>query len=255
MNCYNGERFLKKTILSVLDQKYQNWELIFWDNQSKDGSKKILNLFKKDKRIKYYYAKSFSKLYKARNLAIKKAKGKYICFLDTDDFWKKNFLNTFINQVKLQDHDIICSKFEIYNQKKKVKRINEKKKIPKILSTQFLLNNYVIGILAIIIKRNILVKYNFNNKYDIIGDFDLFLRLSKKYKIHFINNSLAIYRHHGENLSLTRIDLYIDEVKSWLLFNKKSSKNIYDFSSIELNLFKLRVKRLISKFFGRVVQW
>ena len=46
MNCYNGERFLKKTILSVLDQKYQNWELIFWDNQSKDGSKKILNLYK-----------------------------------------------------------------------------------------------------------------------------------------------------------------------------------------------------------------
>jgi len=119
MNCYNGERFLKKTILSVLDQKYQNWELIFWDNQSKDGSKKILNLFKKDKRIKYYYAKSFSKLYKARNLAIKKAKGKYICFLDTDDFWKKNFLNTFINKVKIQDNNIICSKFEIKNQKKR----------------------------------------------------------------------------------------------------------------------------------------
>ena len=77
MNCYNGERFLKKTILSVLDQKYQNWELIFWDNQSKDGSKKILNLFKKDKRIKYYYAKSFSKLYKARNLAVQKCKGKF----------------------------------------------------------------------------------------------------------------------------------------------------------------------------------
>ncbi len=255
MNCYNGEKFLKKSISSILDQKYQNWELIFWDNQSRDNSKKILYSFKRDKRIKYYYAKSFSKLYKARNLAIKKAKGKYICFLDTDDFWKKNFLNTLMNQVKLHDRDIICSKFDIYNQKKKIKKINKIKKIPNILSTQFLLNNYVIGILATVIKKKIFVKYNFNNKYDIIGDFDLFLRLSKKYKIYYINNSLATYRHHGKNLSTTRIDLYIDEIKNWLQFNKKYSKNIYDFSSIELNLFKLRVKRFISRFLGRVVQW
>ena len=250
MNCYNGEKFLKKAISSVLDQNYQNWELIFWDNQSKDDSKKILYSFKKDKRIKYYYAKSFSTLYKARNLAIKKAKGKYLCFLDTDDFWKKNFLNTFMRRVKLQDHDVICSKFDIYNQKKKIKKINETKKIPKILSTQFLLNNYVIGIIAIIIKRTIFLKYNFNNKYNIIGDFDLFLRLSKKYKIHHINNSLATYRYHSKSLSLTRIDLYIDEVKNWLLLNKKDSKNIYDFSSIKLNLFKLRVKRFISRLLG-----
>ena len=255
MNCYNGEKYLKKSILSILDQKYQNWELIFWDNQSKDNSKKILHSFKRDKRIKYYYAKSFSKLYKARNLAIKKAKGKYICFLDTDDLWKKNFLNTFMNLVKLDDPDIICSKFDIYNQKKKIKKINNIKKNPKILSTQFLLNNYVIGIIATVIKKKIFVKYNFNNKYDIIGDFDLLLRLSKKYKIYYINNSLATYRYHGKNLSITRIDLYIDEIKSWLQFNKKNSKNIYDFSSIELNLFKLRVKRFISRFFGCVVQW
>lgn len=250
MNCYNGEKFLKKTIISILNQKYQNWELIFWDNHSIDGSKKILNSFKKDKRIRYYYAKTFSKLYKARNLAIKKAKGKYICFLDTDDLWKKNFLNTFISRLKLQDHDIICSKFDIYNEKKKTKKINVKKKIPKILSTQFLLNNYVIGILAIVIKRDIINKYNFNNKYDIIGDFDLFLKLSKKYQIHHINNSLAIYRHHGDNLSITRLDLYISEIKHWLLSNRKNSNNIYNFCSIEFNLFKLRFKRLLSKFLG-----
>ena len=41
MNCYNGEKYLRKSILSILNQSYKNWELIFWDNESTDESKKI----------------------------------------------------------------------------------------------------------------------------------------------------------------------------------------------------------------------
>ena len=57
----------------------------FFDNQSSDNSKRILKSFK-DRRLKYFKSKKYLKLYNARNLAIKKANGKYICFLDTDDF-------------------------------------------------------------------------------------------------------------------------------------------------------------------------
>ena len=56
MNCYNGEKYLKHSIKSIINQKYVNWELIFWDNKSTDNSAKILKKFK-DKRIKYFYAK------------------------------------------------------------------------------------------------------------------------------------------------------------------------------------------------------
>ena len=52
MNCYNGEKYLKEAIRSVINQTYKNWEIIFWDNQSKDKSSQILKSFK-DKRIKY----------------------------------------------------------------------------------------------------------------------------------------------------------------------------------------------------------
>ena len=55
VNCYNGEKYLKDTIQSVLNQKYQNWEMIFWDNQSNDNSKKIINKYN-DNRIKYFYS-------------------------------------------------------------------------------------------------------------------------------------------------------------------------------------------------------
>ena len=73
MNCYNGEKYLRKSIKSILKQSYNNWELIFFDNKSSDKSKKIFSEFT-DKRFKYFYSNKYLKLYKARNAAIKKAK-------------------------------------------------------------------------------------------------------------------------------------------------------------------------------------
>ena len=58
MNCYNGEKYLKLALKSLIKQKYKNWELIFWDNKSTDKSKKIFKSFK-DKRFRYFYAKKF----------------------------------------------------------------------------------------------------------------------------------------------------------------------------------------------------
>ena len=56
MNCYNGESFIKESIQSVLEQKYNNWELVIWDNKSTDNSAKIIKSFQYlDKRIKYIY--------------------------------------------------------------------------------------------------------------------------------------------------------------------------------------------------------
>ena len=53
LNCYNGETYLKEALSSVKSQTYKNWELIFWDNRSKDKSAKIVKSFK-IKKLKYY---------------------------------------------------------------------------------------------------------------------------------------------------------------------------------------------------------
>ena len=79
MNCFNGELFLKESIQSVINQTYQNWELVFWDNRSKDKSAEIFKSYK-DKRLKYFYAAEHTSLYEARNLAIKKSSGEFIAF-------------------------------------------------------------------------------------------------------------------------------------------------------------------------------
>ena len=86
MSVYNGEKFLQEAIDSVLAQTYQNWELIFWDNQSTDNSAKIFKSID-DQRLKYYYAPQHTWLYEARNYAIEKSSGEYFAFLDVDDWW------------------------------------------------------------------------------------------------------------------------------------------------------------------------
>ena len=91
LNCYNGSQYLKEALNSIQNQSYKNWELIFWDNQSKDKSKEILKSFK-NKKFKYFLSKKHTSLYAARNLAISKAKGKFISFIDSDDTWESDKL-------------------------------------------------------------------------------------------------------------------------------------------------------------------
>ena len=86
MNCFNGEKYLREAIDSVLAQTYQNWEVVLWDNQSTDNSAEILNSYK-DSRIRYCYAPVHTVLGLARNLSIEHAKGEWLGFLDCDDLW------------------------------------------------------------------------------------------------------------------------------------------------------------------------
>ena len=96
INCHNGEKYLEECLKSIILQSYDNWEIIFWDNLSIDRSKNIVNSFS-DKRIKYFYSNKFLNLYHARNLAIERASGKYISFLDVDDTWEKEKMELQVN--------------------------------------------------------------------------------------------------------------------------------------------------------------
>ena len=123
MNCRNGEKFLYKSVKSVLKQTYKNLELIFWDNISTDNSKKIIKKFK-DKRIRYFCSKKPIKLYQARNCAIKKAKGKYVTFIDVDDWWVTNKTSKQVELLeKNNSADLAYSKCWIFYQDKATKKL------------------------------------------------------------------------------------------------------------------------------------
>lgn len=91
---YNRAHLLRIAIQSVIDQKYENWELIVVDDGSTTDKAKIIVQEFKDSRIKYISQKN-QKLSGARNTGIQNSKGKYICLLDDDDYYLDNHLMSF----------------------------------------------------------------------------------------------------------------------------------------------------------------
>jgi len=229
MNCYNGEKYLHDSISSVINQKYKFWELIFWDNQSNDNSKEIFLNFNDD-RLKYFYAKEFTNLSQARNLAIDKSIGELITFLDVDDVWDDNKL---LHQQRLYAENgtkIIYSNYRILNERNNITSIYSKSRLPEGYISNYLLKNYCVGLVTLMIESGIFKKekYFFSSKYSVIGDFDLVFRLSQKYKIACYQSPICTLRKHLSNDSLISLPKQINELELWKtenqldsLFNKK----------------------------------
>ncbi len=248
INCCNGERYLAKCLESVINQSYKNWEIIFWDNCSKDNSEKIVKKIK-DKRIKYFKSKKYYPLYEARNLAIKKSKGRFISFLDTDDWWSLKKIELQVRYLVEKKIDVVYSNFFLFYQNNKKKMVGEKEKFKIGFITQKLLDRYRGIILTGMLSKNIFKNKKFNKNYEIIGDFDFFVKLSINYKFGYIHKSLAFYRLHNFNLSKKRLDLHIQELNSWIKENNKNfNKMGFNIKPQKLLLFKLKLKNFLGFF-------
>ena len=216
INCYNGERYLKNAIDSIINQSYKNWEIIFWDNKSTDNSASILKSYEDD-RIKYFYSNSHSTLYGARNLAYEKSSGDFICFLDTDDYYLDSF---FEKQLKLFNNSSIgfaCAN-HFYKDEDKNKfwiRFKKKQEEGNVLSD--LLLNYNVSLCTIFIRRTSLYKleYIFDKNYTYFGDFDLIIRLAANFKMARTHEAVSVYRLHEKNLSIRNYSTQIDELTDW----------------------------------------
>jgi len=94
MPAYNADRFISNSINSVINQTYQNWELLIVDDNSSDNTYSIAKeISRKDKRIKIYQFNSNKGASLARELAYTKSKGDYVAFLDADDLWDPDKLH------------------------------------------------------------------------------------------------------------------------------------------------------------------
>lgn len=104
---YNTEQYIAETIQSVIDQTYENWELLLVDDGSTDGSATIIKSFaENDSRIHYFYKENGGQA-SARNEGIKKSKGTYVGFLDADDLWLKNKLAQQIKELGIYQPDFL----------------------------------------------------------------------------------------------------------------------------------------------------
>lgn len=115
MPSFNSENYLRDTIISVIDQSYENWELIIVDDGSTDATISIIESFiKKDNRIRLIFNKGKG-AGAARNTGIAKAEGKYLAFIDSDDVYDKNFL---LGAMKLINEGADCIIFDYFRFKR-----------------------------------------------------------------------------------------------------------------------------------------
>lgn len=101
---YNKEAYLDRCLASILQQTYNNFEVIMIDDGSNDNSSKIANKFiKQDNRFFYYYHSNQGVSY-SRNIGIKKSKGKYILFIDADDSLNNEYLHNIWESINKAPH-------------------------------------------------------------------------------------------------------------------------------------------------------
>ncbi len=109
---YNLEKHIQFNIDNLLSQTYRNIEVIYVDDGSSDSSAQIIrSAAEKDNRVKYYY-KENGGVSSARNLGLEKAEGKYIMFVDGDDYLHEKAVEILLDALILNDADISCSRFK-----------------------------------------------------------------------------------------------------------------------------------------------
>lgn len=224
MNCYNGEKYLREAVQSVLDQTYPYWEIIFWDNQSDDASANLFSSYT-DSRMHYFRAPQHtSLLYEARGYALLQARGDYIAFLDVDDIWLPEKLEKQVALFQNPAVGIVCGNYWVHSEPKNKRWIASKKPMPTGWVLEALFKSYFVALPTLIVRRTSIKKleYVFDPRFHIIGDRDLVHRLSAVTKLDCVQEPVAIYRLHGNNETSKHAARNIQELEIWI----KEIKNI-----------------------------
>jgi glycosyltransferase involved in cell wall biosynthesis len=247
INCHNGEKYLKKCISSVVNQKYQNFEIIFFDNFSSDKSKNIAIDFK-DERLKYFFSKKKVPLYQARNEALQVATGEIIAFLDVDDWWNENYLLSREELFDNGNYDYFYSNvFMFYEKSKKFKKYKNYQ-LPSGKIYKSLAEDYFVIISGLMVKKKIFKEVGyFNDKLNIIGDFDFVMRIAKKFNAHALNEPSVYYRIHKNNFSKLNSEMFFKEFNYWFENQiKLENKDFYENKKyFEKKLLSFEIKNLL----------
>ena len=217
MNCFNGETYLREAVESVLAQTFEDWEIIFWDNQSTDKSAEIFRSYQ-DPRFHYWYAPDHTLLYEARNYALEHARGEFIAFLDTDDWWLPEKLE---DQLPLFSDPMVgftCTNFWITSMLTDKTWLAIERPVLTGWVLHELLRHSLVGLLTLMVRRSAFesLEYPCDSRFHIIGDFDLIIRLAEKWKMDYLAEPLAVNREHWSNEMRKDPDRLAREMTMWL---------------------------------------
>jgi glycosyltransferase involved in cell wall biosynthesis len=234
---YNRRESLIRAIESVQKQSFQDFELIVVDDCSQDDTKDIL---KKYPKIKTYFNTKNLGVSASRNKGIKNALGQWICFLDSDDEWLSQKLKMQFELIQSHKECVLVHTQEIWI--RNGVRVNQMKKHKKAGGDQFTrsLELCVISPSSVAIKKDVLVEVGlFNENYPCCEDYDLWLRITSKYLVHYLETPLVKkYGGHEDQLSRKYIAMDYYRVCSMDELNRNFSLSPYQLEKLKIVLVK-----------------
>ena len=212
INCFNSETYLQEAIDSIYAQTYNNWEIIFWDNGSTDNSSSIANSY--DERLKYFFEDKTVPLGEARNLALEKAKGAYVSFLDCDDLYLPEKISIQLSEMQAKKAVLSYGSWiKINADGEALKKI----KMESRFGNRFeeLYSKYLVNFQTLMINNNYLKEKNitFDKNLKFAGDHNIVLRVAYDVPVMSIDKVLAKYRVHDNSLSKNRSSDKYDDME------------------------------------------
>jgi len=204
MSVYNGEKYIEEAIQSILRQTYQDFEFIIVNDCSTDKTVEIINSFN-DSRIRIINNLENIGLTKSLNKGIKYTKGEYIARMDADDISLPHRFETQIGFLeKNKDYALIGSSFYQVNEEGKTvfwtRVLTEDSEIRRGLKNQ---NWFGHG--SVLIRKSAFIECKgYNEEFECAQDYDLWLRISEKFKIANTEEPLYCWRFAVDNITITK---------------------------------------------------
>lgn len=239
---YNHAQFLKKSLSSVISQTFTNWEAIVVNNYSEDNTVDVVNSFS-DPRIKLVNFRNNGSIAASRNQGVNLAKGYYVAFLDSDDFWFPEKLEISLREMEKYDCDLICNGESLIENDKVIATWHHGPQSRSSFS-QLLMKGNCFSTSAVTVKKAQLFKAGLFREDKVLNtseDYDLWIRLVKQgcksifirtvlggHLKHAANNSSAAIRHL--NSAIAVVESHLSDIKNPFLkfFIKKISyANMY----------------------------
>jgi len=208
LTTYNGASrgYLVEAIESVLNQSYPDYELLIVDDGSNDHTREQCSAFLGNSRVRYLYQANKG-LAGARNTGIQASYGEFICFLDDDDIWKPHKLQSQINFIEtrlpgIENWGLIFTWLELIDSQGKVISFRGKRDKGSIYK-KLVFENIIGAPSSVLVRRGVLEDIGLFDESLISSceDWDLWLRISKKYLVFPVKDYLVRYREHQNSMS------------------------------------------------------
>ena len=227
---YNHARYLRRALQSVIDQTYTNWEAIVIDNHSKDSTDEVMASFA-DPRITYFKIHNNGVIAASRNAGIREAKGEWIAFLDSDDWWTADKLKACCESIN-DKVDLIYHDLKIISDQPRFLRpkIIKSWQVKSLVLIDLMARGNAIATSSAVVRKKLLQQLNgMSENANMVAaeDYNTWLRIAQlTNKFRYVSKKLGFYQLHNQGVSQKDMSIPVQyAVADFIDFLNPAQKN------------------------------